>query len=75
MSGCGHDHSKGGHGHGHGDHEEELREVLVTLEEDQIVALEEMAKEYKAKLGQDWDLSAMLRVAVGHFLTKMGKMS
>lgn len=71
--GCGHDH--GGHGHGHGDHEEELREVLVTLEEEQIEALEEMAKEYKDKLGQAWDLSAMLRVAVGHFLTKMGKMT
>jgi hypothetical protein len=73
--GCGHDHSKGGHGHGHDDHDEELREVLVTLEEDQIVILEEMAKEYKKTLGQDWDLSAMLRVAVGHFLTKMGKIS
>ena len=73
MSGCGHDHGNGGHGHD--DHDEELREVLVTLEEDQIVALEEMAKEYKAKLGQGWDLSAMLRVAVGHFLTKMGKMT
>lgn len=70
--GCGHDH---GHGHGHGDHEEELREVLVTLEEEQIEALEEMANEYREKLGQDWDLSAMLRVAVGHFLTKMGKMT
>lgn len=70
--GCGHDHSKGGHGHGH---DEELREVLVTLEEDQITVLEEMAKEYRERLGQDWDLSAMLRVAVGHFLTKMGKMA
>lgn len=73
--GCGHDHDGHGHGHGHGDHEEELREVLVTLEEEQIEALEEMAKEYKERLGQDWDLSAMLRVAVGHFLTKMGKMT
>jgi hypothetical protein len=73
MSGCGHDHGKGGHGHD--DHDEELMEVLVTLEVDQIAVLEEMAKEYGAKLGQNWDLSAMLRVAVGHFLTKMGKIS
>ena len=66
MSGC-------EHGHGH---DEELREVTVTLEEEQIEALEEMASEYREKLGQkDWDLSAMLRVAVGHFLTKMGKMT
>lgn len=75
MSECGHGHGKGGHGHGHDDHEEELKEVLVTLEVDQIAVLEEMAKEYRKTLGQDWDLSAMLRVAVGHFLTKMGKMA
>lgn len=69
MSGC-------EHGHGSHGHEEELKEVTVTLEEEQIEALEEMAAEYREKLGQkDWDLSAMLRVAVGHFLTKMGKMT
>lgn len=73
MGGEGHGH-RHGHGEGHG-HEEELREVTVTLEEEQIEALEEMAAEYRQKLGQDWDLSAMLRVAVGHFLTKMGKMT
>lgn len=75
MSECGHGHGKGGHGYGHDDHEEELKEVLVSLEVDQIAALEEMAREYRKTLGQDWDLSAMLRVAVGHFLTKMGKMA
>jgi len=67
--------SECGHGHGHDDHEEELKEVLVTLEVDQIAVLEEMAKDYRKTLGQEWDLSAMLRVAVGHFLTKMGKMA
>ena len=73
MSGC--DHNHGSHGHDHG-HEEELREVTVTLEEEQIEALEEMAAEYRTQLGQkDWALSAMLRVAVGHFLTEMGKMT
>ncbi|HBG46183.1 MAG TPA: hypothetical protein DDW94_04245 [Deltaproteobacteria bacterium] len=68
MSECGHNHDSHGH-------EEELKEVTVTLEEEQIEALEEMAAEYREKLGQAWDLSAMLRVAVGHFLTKMGKMT
>lgn len=68
--GCEHGHG-GGHGHGH----DELKEVTVTLEEEQIEILEEMAKEYKSSLGQDWDLSAMLRVAVGHFLTKMGRIT
>lgn len=71
MSNCSHGH--GGHGHGHS--HDELVEVTVTLEPEHIELLEEMAKEYAAALKQPWDLSAMLRVAVGHFLTKMGKMS
>ncbi len=56
-------------------HDEELVELTVTLEEDQIEILEEMAKQYAAELKQDWDLSAVLRVAVGHFLTKMGRIT
>ncbi len=61
-------------GEGHS-HEEELVELTVTLEEDQVEVLEEMAKQYAAELKQDWDLSAVLRVAVGHFLTKMGRIT
>ncbi len=61
-------------GEGHS-HDEELVELTVTLEEDQIEILEEMAKQYAAELKQDWDLSAVLRVAVGHFLTKMGRIT
>ncbi|MEK7313507.1 MAG: hypothetical protein AAB065_03440 [Deltaproteobacteria bacterium] len=60
----------GSHGHG-----EELKDVTVCLEEEQIEALEELAKEYSVKLKQKWDLSAVVRVAVGDFLTKMGKMT
>ncbi len=56
-------------------HDEELVELTVTLEEDQIEILEEMARQYAAELKQDWDLSAVLRVAVGHFLTKMGRIT
>lgn len=63
-----------GDGHGH-DHHEELVTLTVTLEADQVEILEEMAREYKEQLNQDWDLSAVLRVAVGHFLTKMGKIT
>ncbi len=62
------------HGHDHG-HEEKLRKVTVSLEDEQIEKLKELAEEYKGKLGQRWTLSAMVRVAVGDFLTKMGKMS
>ncbi len=56
-------------------HDEELVELTVTLEADQVEILEEMARKYAAELKQDWDLSAVLRVAVGHFLTKMGRIT
>lgn len=67
---CGHDHSHGEH-----DHVEIFKKITVVLEEEQIEKLKELAAEYKVKLGQKWTLSAMMRVAVGDFLTKMGKMS
>lgn len=57
--------------HGH----EELKRVSILLEEEQIEQLKELAEEYKAKLGQRWTLSAMVRVAVGDFLTRMGRIS
>jgi hypothetical protein len=56
-------------------HTEELRKVSIDLEEDQIEALEELAGEYRKRLGQEWDLGAVVRLAVGDFLTKLGKMS
>jgi hypothetical protein len=62
------------HEEGH-THAEELREVTIDLEEDQIEALEELAAEYRERLGQGWDLGAVVRLAVGDFLTKLGKMS
>ncbi|MBI5491326.1 MAG: hypothetical protein HY893_00175 [Deltaproteobacteria bacterium] len=55
--------------------EEPLKKITIALEEDQIEKLNELASEYREKLGQRWSLSAMVRVAVGDFLTKMGKMS
>lgn len=55
--------------------EEPLKRLTVMLEEDQVGKLKELAEEYKDKLGQRWTLSAMVRVAVGDFLTRMGKIS
>lgn len=60
---------------GEHDHHEELVKKTVMLEEDQVEMLNELAGEYKEKLNQRWSLSAMVRVAVGDFLTKMGKLS
>ena len=57
------------------DAREELKRLTVMLEEDQVEALRELVVEYREKLGQKWTLSAMVRVAVGDFLTRMGKLS
>ena len=56
-------------GHEH----EEFKRISLLLEEEQVEMLRMLASEYKAKLGQKWTISAMVRVAVGDFLTKMGK--
>ncbi|MBI5969897.1 MAG: hypothetical protein HY884_01945 [Deltaproteobacteria bacterium] len=58
---------------GHGDGE--FTEVTVMLEAEQVEILDEIVREYRKKLGPAWDLSAMMRVAVGDFLTKMGRIS
>lgn len=58
-----------------GHDQEELKRVTVMLEEEQVELLKQLAVEYRAKLGKGWNMSAMVRVAVGDFLTKMGKMS
>lgn len=52
---------------------EPLKKITVMLEDEQVEKLRELAEEYREKLGQKWTLSAMMRVAVGDFLTKMGK--
>jgi hypothetical protein len=57
------------------DHDHEYVEVKVALEVEHMEMLEEIAKEYGEKLGQDWDVSAVVRVAVGNLLTKFGKMA
>ncbi len=56
-------------------HTEELKEVTIELEEDQVEALEELAAQYRKRLGQDWDLGSVVRLAVGDFLTRLGKMT
>ncbi len=61
--------------HSEHDHEEEFVDLNVTLEADQVEMLEELAAEYKEQLNQAWDLSAVLRVAVGDFLTKLGRIA
>lgn len=63
------------HDHPEHSHTEALKRITVMLEEDQVESLKELAEEYRKKLGQRWTLSAMLRVAVGDFLNRMGKIT
>lgn len=58
-----------GHGHDH----EDMVELTVSLEQEQLEELEKLASEYARELNQDWDVSAVLRVAVGDFLNKLGR--
>ncbi|MCK5235628.1 MAG: hypothetical protein KAR06_01475 [Deltaproteobacteria bacterium] len=60
--------------HGH-DHDDVLVEVKIELEEEHIEALNELAKKYSNELKQDWDLGAVVRVAVGNFLNTIGKLT
>jgi hypothetical protein len=64
-----------GHDDSEHSHSEVLKRITVMLEEDQVESLKELAEEYRKKLGQRWTLSAMLRVAVGDFLNRMGKIT
>ncbi len=56
-------------------HSEPLKKITVMLEEDQVEKLKELAEEYRKKLGPKWNFSAIMRVAVGDFLTRMGKIA
>ncbi len=54
---------------------EPMKRITVMLEEDQVEKLKELADEYRKKLGPKWNFSAIMRVAVGDFLTRMGKIA
>ncbi|HBR17036.1 MAG: hypothetical protein A3G39_07985 [Deltaproteobacteria bacterium RIFCSPLOWO2_12_FULL_43_16] len=54
---------------------EELIRCTIFLEEEHIEALDELAKEFSKNLAQKWTRSAVVRLAVGNFLTNMKKMT
>lgn len=51
----------------------ELKRCTVFLESDHIESLDELARRYSKELGQRWTRSAVVRLAVGDFLTRMGR--
>ena len=62
---------------GHSGHgcDEEIVRCTLYLEEEHLEHLDELAKEYSAMLGQRWTRSAVVRLAVGDFLTKVGRIT
>lgn len=56
-------------------HEEEFESVTLDLEADQIEEIKKLAAEYSKELGQEWDMGAVVRLAVGDLLTKLKRMT
>lgn len=53
--------------------EEKLRPITVYLEEEQVEAIEQLAREFTAAYRQRWSRGAVVRLAVGDFLTRQGR--
>jgi len=53
---------------------EGLKRCTIFLEDEQIEAVDELAREYTKNLRQKWTRSSIVRLAVGDFLTKIKKM-
>jgi hypothetical protein len=52
---------------------EELREITIFLEEEQIEAVDELARNLTKELNQQWDRGAVIRLALSEFFSKKGK--
>lgn len=53
--------------------EETLKRFTVYLEEEQLEALEKLAKELKEANGPRWTRGAVIRLAISQFLTQRGQ--
>lgn len=53
--------------------EETLKKFTVYLEEEQIQALKEIARELRRTHGKGWSAGAVVRLALSQFLTQRGK--
>lgn len=52
---------------------EKLTRISVSLEEEVLEALEELAGEYTRQTGQRWSRGAVIRLALSEFFSKRGK--
>jgi hypothetical protein len=52
---------------------EALKRVTIYLEEEQLEAIAETARELSSQYGQRWSRGAVIRLALSQFLTQRGK--
>jgi len=55
------------------DNHEKLIKISVSIEEEVIEALEELAETYAKETGQKWSRGAVIRVALSEFFSRRGK--
>lgn len=70
-----HDEQNGHSHHGHEEHEHGLVEVALQLEDEHLPALDEVAAELTRDLKQQWDRSAVVRLALSEFFSRRGKIT
>lgn len=54
---------------------EALKRFTVYLEEEQVEALQEVARELRQAYGGRWSRGAVLRLALSQFLTQRGRLT
>ena len=52
---------------------EKLKKISISIEEEVLEAIEELAEEYSKETGQKWSKGAVIRVALSEFFSKRGK--
>lgn len=53
--------------------DEKLKKISISLEEEMLEALEELAEEFSVQTGQKWSKGAVIRLALSEFFSKRGK--
>ena len=52
---------------------EKLKKISISIEEEVLEAIEELAEEYSKETGRKWSKGAVIRVALSEFFSKRGK--
>jgi len=52
---------------------EKLKKISISIEEEVLEAIEELAEKYSKETGQKWSKGAVIRLALSEFFSKRGK--